>query len=281
MTDNSTLQKRIKEAINKEIPDLLPSILDDTKLASAKETNRVYKRHVFNWYAAGGIALMLAAGVTIFVVTGRQSTDLPQIARYYAPYTSNYYVEVKDPGIFYPQSYEELKSNTSAIVLGTVQDVGVYRKKSDVYYARASFGTYIYTVELNKVYYREGGERIGSKIAVTELAYAWPSVYNGLSVPSYASWSFTPHSARPNDLKPLKSGTQYLFYLSARDQTDCYPLAGSAFGVFTLNEIRQIAQNNNIAGLKKSLSSTKNGVERASILYRICALNAQNEYNLQ
>lgn len=218
-----------------------------------------------------------------------QDIILPQITENYVPFNASEYTSVKAPapvlpyakseGPNYSTSYEELKKKSSMIILCTIQDVGVYRKKAEQYHPRASFGTYIYSVKIDKILSGNMQETEDSIIPIAELAWANPVFKeNGNEI---MDWSFSPYSARANDAKSLEKGKQYVMFLSQKDDTEVYGLSWDGFGIFPIDYINEEASKNSLIELQKqykNVEEVSHAPMENNLLYRLCSLYVKEEF---
>lgn len=218
-----------------------------------------------------------------------QDIVLPQITKNYAPFQATEYNSVKVPAPNIPfakaegpnisLSYEELKQKSNTIILCTISDIGIYRNKAEQYHPKASFGTYIYTVEIDKILSGNMQEAEGSLIPIAETAWANPELgENGNEI---IDWNFYPYSARPNDVKSLEKGKQYVMFLSQKDDTEVYRLSWDGFGIFPIDYINEEVSRNSLIELQKQYKYVEE-VSRApmenNLLYRLCTLYVKEEF---
>lgn len=189
------------------------------------------------------------------------------IGRHYVPFEAKEYVAAKAKAPSFPENMEALLESSRVVILGTIRDVGVYRPMAERYHPKASFGTYIYTVQVDRVL--EGTpETVGTTwMLVKEIAWATPKQQVDNIV---TEWQFAPYTFRPEDAKNLNPGDQYVFFLKERDDTGMFPLAVDGFGVFSVDGLEQLAGEQQLKDLEDALEQGEPGrftPERVKLLY--------------
>lgn len=196
----------------------------------------------------------------------------------YIPFHATEYVgaKVKAPSI--PINYEELKAGSAAIVVGTLSEIGVYRNKAEQYHPKASFGTYIYTIKIDRILSGRIEEKTGDYIPVKELALANPE--HTESMKDIKNWRFSPYTFRADEAMQLEKEKQYVLFLSQKDDTEVYELAWDGFGVFPVDYIEQEAMKSTLGELRKEYEqveqTTRSPLEH-DLLYRLCGLSIREE----
>lgn len=218
-----------------------------------------------------------------------QDRVLPQITKNYAPFQATEYNGVKVPAPDIPfakaegpniyQSYEELKQKSNTIILCTISDIGIYRNKTEQYHPKASFGTYIYTVKIDKILSGNMQEAEGSLVPIAETAWANPEFgENGNEI---IDWNFTPYSARTEEVKSLEKGKQYVIFLSEKDNTEVYRLSWDGFGVFPIDYINEEASKNSLSELQQQyeyVEEASHAPMENNLLYRLCSLYVKEDF---
>lgn len=261
---------------------MLPAILSkiDAGAEISGQKRRNFKPAVVVCSAA--LAVSVVTGGALYFVHSRQNTPLlPQIAKYYKPFDATQYQSVKYSGVNPPENFSKFYNGFTNAVSGTVIAQKAYRM-GDTFSPRASYGMMIYTVRVDKIYRGKMSEKPGDLIAVTEWDWASPAKKGEFK--NITDWRFD-SVIRPREFDHLSPGTQYIFCLGDKDNTDCYP-AGYGFGVFPLSYIHQLPLDLKGEELQKEYDRVRgqgivNSDVEAEMIYKICALGIKKAFCLQ
>lgn len=201
---------------------------------------------------------------------------LPQGLNNYVPFHANEYVMSKAPAPKQPLTYSELIQQSQIIVLGTIDDIGVYRHKDEQYNPKASFGTYIYTLKVDKVLSGNLEEGVDRVIPIAERAWAKPK--DESEQKDIKEWSFSPYTGRPNEAAILEKGKQYVMLLSGTDASGVYAVPFDGYGIFPVDYIEQESSNHSLVELQGLLQNADDTPLKADLLYKIYSLYIKEEY---
>ncbi|MCL6456664.1 MAG: hypothetical protein K6T85_01535 [Gorillibacterium sp.] len=204
---------------------------------------------------------------------------LPNVASHYVPFQATSYGGSKAPAPFFPFSYQELQESSVAVLLVTVEDIGVYRKNEEAYQPKASFGTYLYTVKVDRVLQGQADTDNGDHLAIAERAWADP-VQAG-QVENIVDWQFSPYTFRAEATRTLATGKQYVVFLQAKDETGCYPPASNGFGIFPIDYIDQEAARSVLPELEeqyKLMVKTTRAPMEHDLLFRLSSLYVKRDF---
>lgn len=204
---------------------------------------------------------------------------LNQIAENYVPFSASQFSDPKCLSPYSPRSFEELEGSSSIIILCTLEASGVYRDKTESYNPKASFGTYIYTVRIDKILKGNPGEKPGDLIAIKEKAFAHPDYKKGSH--EIEKWNFYPYTARAMEAGILNPQKQYVMFLQGKDETSLYTLTPSGFGIFPLEYIESLPKTTSPSQLEKGLKKVKGVILeplKDDILYKLCAMHVKEEF---
>lgn len=207
--------------------------------------------------------------------------ELPQIDEYYVPFQPSEETSGKLKAPSLPFTYEELKQESRTIILGTIRDAGVYRKKEQPLNPKFSvnMANYIYTVHIDRLLSGSLPESEGDTVAVGEPAVAF--LQSESRDAEQPLWRFVPYTSRPEAAEILETGKSYVLFLNEKDDTDVYRLSWDGFGVFPLDYIAEQAENHSLEELREQYRHVEE-VTRApmenDLLYRLCSLYVQEEF---
>ena len=204
-------------------------------------------------------------------------TMLPEIKSNYVAFNATEFNPEKCPGPRIPQSYQELKNGSSAVLIVTIKDVGVYRRTEEQYNPKASFGTYIYTAKVDKILSGNIYINVNDLIPIAELAWAAPT-FNGKEI---VKWNFTPYSSRANDVINIETEKHYVVFLSAKDETGCYQIPFNGFGIFSVDYISDVASKTTVDEIKGEynyVGETTNVPIKDDNLYRLSSLYIKEQF---
>jgi hypothetical protein len=191
------------------------------------------------------VCLIFIIGIVMFnnyKVSNYKNSDksiflnFPQIAKYYS---SNVFDNLKrssnviGPDFMIP--FSKFLDQTDYIIRCTIEDVGDYFRKK----IPTPFGTRIYIVKIDNILYGNMDEKTDNIIPIAEKFFAEAECHTQA------------YSRRPKKTWTLKTGKQYILYLTKQDETDCYGLAGDGFGVFSTDYIEDAVKSTNIDDIRK------------------------------
>lgn len=258
-----------------------------------------------------GMPPILDAGSGIRQETTPETHEVPpQIERYYTPVSSigvhpddfdGLAGQLKPPR--FPTSYEELKQQSGFIILGTVREAGVYVANDQPLNPKYSINMarYIYTVQIDRILSGDMPEQEGHVAAVGETvtAHALPkqperegnvaagdesaSVHGLTDEPEDGEieWRFEPYTFRPETVRSIEAGRQYVFFLSGKDHTGVYKLSWDGFGVFPVDYLTEEASRHSLQDLQDQYRQAEEGLRDLSsdgLLYRLCGLFVMEEW---
>jgi hypothetical protein len=313
MINDEIIAKHIKNAVEADTPNVLDNIM--MEINKADSSQKVNKKIFFRYrYVVAVFSCLLVmficysvynsfyipSDINYFASQNKPSSSscnplASQINKYYLPITPSQYPTNNMYAPWGPLSFDELlngqnvgnsQSNlnvTSVVILCTLENIGIYRRINEnatIYAPETIFGSYIYTVKINKVLYGCINDNIGDYIAVNEKVCAFPnSEIQASNKASFNGWDFYPYTVRPRSEYDLQIGNQYVMFLSAKDKTDCYELLWNGFGVFSINYINNEAKTDSLSVIESKYNneSVKDPLTD-SILYKICALHVKNDF---
>jgi hypothetical protein len=266
-------------------------LIDRTKVRIKNETAIKFPAWGRRFIASGAFMAVLMIGVLVYnklpLYEHGKTTEnpdipasdalLPEIKNNYIAFNAAEYNPVKCPAPGIPQSYQELKNQSSAVLVVTIKNIGVYRMASEQYNPKASFGTYIYTAKIDKILGGNIEKNVNDLIPVSEQAWAAPT-FKGKEI---VKWNFLPYSNRSNDTRILKTGEQYVVFLSNKDETGCYSVPFNGFGIFPVGYINEVASKTTVQEIKEKYGYTRESTNtplKDDNLYRLSSLYVNEQF---
>lgn len=187
----------------------------------------------------------------------------PQIEKNYNAFDSKKQYKsynVKCPS--FPTPFNKFIAESDYVILCTIEDIGDYSRKSEP----TCLGSRIYIVKIDNILYGQMDEKADNIIPVVEEFF--------LGCPTQ------PYSLRPPETRILKTGKQYILYLTKPDETDCYELAGKGFGVFSTDYIEDVIKSTNADDINKLIQKDIRFERYDGTVHRVVTVDANLYYKL-
>lgn len=210
-------------------------------------------------------------------IISANDTLLPEVKSNYVAFNATEFSPVKCPSPRIPRNYQQLKNESSTVLIVTIKDIGVYRRTAEQYNPKASFGTYIYTAKIDKILSGAISKNVNDLIPIAEQAWADPT-FNGKEI---VKWNFTPYSCRADNVRNMETEKQYVVFLSVKDETGCYQIPFNGFGIFPVDYINDVASKTTVDEIKGEynyVGETTNVPLKDANLYRLSSLYIKEQF---